>query len=276
MFKLFILFFVSTNLFAQVSRNFNKTMKPKYEFGAGFAYFKLANYPGSKNNSYKFIPFPLAIYRGEKLRADEDGTRAMLINSEWVELGMSGGFNFPIKTSENEVRDGMPDTGALVGFGPGLIFKLFKDNHQKLTGGLGLRINFEDGRFPYFAQRGWILEPNIRYWYKPNSDSSFTLYSGISLSIADSKYNSFYYSVADKYQTSKRKSYRAKSGLVDIAYSAYLNYDYSDKTSLFFGGVYSNLTSAANKRSPLLENQHNYSIGLGMTWLLTQSEEQVK
>ncbi len=275
-FFIFLFLFLPKKSYSHVSRNFNKITKPKYEMGAGFAYFRLANYPGAKNSSYKFIPFPIAIYRGDKLRADEDGTRARIINSKYLELGMSTGFNFPIKTSENEVRDGMPDTGALLGVGPGLIFKLLKNDHQKLTAGIGLRINYEDGKLPYFAERGWIIEPNIRYWYKPSSESRITLYTGISLSAADKKYNSFYYEVADIYQTDQRSAYSAKSGIVDMAYSLAINYDYSDKASLFLGGVYSNHTTAANKHSPLVENQHNFSMGIGMTWLFAQSEELVK
>jgi outer membrane protein len=273
---LLLLLLLSSSAWGQVSRNFNKTYKPMYEIGAGFAYFRVANYPGSKNNSYKFIPFPIAIYRGEKLRADEDGTRARFINSDWVELGMSGGFNFPIKTEDNEVRKGMPDTGALLGIGPAVIFKIFKNSHQKLNAGIGLRVNLEDGVFPYFAERGWIIEPTLRYWYKPSSESALTIFSGLSFSAADQKYNAFYYQVDTQYERPNRAAYSAKQGVVDMAYSLGITYDVSAKTSLFIGGVYSNLTTAANKDSPLLETQHNYSFGLGITWLFLESEQMVK
>lgn len=270
------IYIISSYASAQVSRNFNKIKKPKFEMGSGFAYFKIANYPGSKNSSYKFIPFPVVIYRGDKVRADEDGTRARFFNNKYIELGLSAGFNFPIKTSENNIREGMPDTEALIGLGPGLLFKILKNNNQKLTAGVGLRINYEGGKFPNFTEKGWILEPNIRYWYKPSAESLFTIYSGISLSVADKKYNSFYYGIENNYKTVTRDSYSAKAGLVDLAYSLAFNYDYSEKASLFLGVVYSNLTTASNKFSPLVEDEHNISIGLGMTWLFVESKEHVK
>lgn len=271
-----LILFLSFYANAQVSRNFNKSKKPKHELGAGFAYFRVVNYPGAKNSTYRFIPFPIFIYRGQKFRADEDGSRVRLIKSKYLELGFSGGFNFPIKTSQNEVRNGMPDTGALIGIGPALIYKILKTDHIKLTAGLGLRLNFEDGKFPFFAERGFIIEPNIRYWYKPSAYSKLTFFTGFSFSVADKKYNGFYYSVDDKYQTQDRSAYTAKSGMVDMAYSLGITVDYSSKVSLFIGGVYSNLTAAANKHSPLLENQHNYAIAFGMTWLFSASSELVE
>lgn len=273
-FVLIVLF--STNSIAQVSRNFNKSIKPLYELGGGFAYFCVPNYPGSKNNTFRLFPFPVAIYRGKLFRADEDGTRARLINSESLELGFSGGFNFPVKASDNEVREGMPDTEALVGLGPGLIFKIHKSTTQKLNAGLGLRANLEMGRFPSIVERGFLLEPYLRFWHKPSADGPITLFTSISFAIADQKYNDFFYGVEARYKTADREAYSSKVGIVDIAGSLGLTYDYNNKISLFLGAVYSNLTWAANKESPLVENQHNYIAVFGLTWLFAESEIMVQ
>lgn len=272
----FFLLLFSTYSIGLVSRNFNKKIKPLYEVGGGFAYFSTANYPGSKNNTVRFIPFPIVIFRGNYLRADEDGTRARFLNSEKLELGFSGGFNFPVTAKDNQIRQGMPDTEALLGVGPGLIYKIYKSSNQKLNAGLGLRINLEMGQFPMITERGVIAEPYLRYWYKPNADSSMTLFTSLSLSYADKKYNDFFYRVDQAYVTSDRSAFDAKEGLVDIAYSLGVTYDFKNKISFFLGGVYSNLTLASNKDSPLVENQHNYAAVFGMTWLFSESNIMVE
>jgi outer membrane scaffolding protein for murein synthesis (MipA/OmpV family) len=269
---------LSANSVAQVSRNFNKKKKPLYELGAGLITLNIPNYPGAGSNTPRYIPVPLVIYRGDLFRQDEDGSRLRLINSDVFELGMSGGFNFQIDSDENKSRKGMPDTDTLFGIGPGIIVRLLKgDPLNKLTLGLGLRINLAFGNdFFFVKEQGWIIEPNIRYWRKFSKDSAFSLFSGLSMSYGDKKYNQFFYQVNDRYKTSSRDSYDAKEGVVDIAGSIGGGYDFSDKGSVFLGLFQSNLTTAANKSSPLVEEQVNTGIVAGFTWLFFQSKDLVE
>jgi outer membrane scaffolding protein for murein synthesis (MipA/OmpV family) len=261
---------------AQVSRNFNKTQKPKYEIGGGFAYFNMPNYPGSKGSRLRFIPFPIVIYRGNTLRADEDGTRARIIKDEAFEFGFSGGFNFPITKEDNEIRKGMEDTGALIGFGPALIFNLLKTETKKLISGIGLRVNYEAKSTSDINNQGWIIEPYLRYLYKPSAESQFTFLSSINISYADEKYNSFFYGVESYEATHTRSEFKAKEGLVDITTFLGLTYDTKKSLSLFVGGLYSNLAVSRNRESDLLEKKHNFGIGIGLTWLFIQSDQLVK
>ncbi len=272
--SLFFLFSISS--FSQVARNVGKKKKPKYELGAGFISLSTSNYPGAKKSTTRFIPFPWFIYRGEFLRADEEGTRAKLIDNENLELGMSGGFNFPIDSSENEAREGMPNSDAIFGIGPGLIYR-FKNNSKtyNFTLGLGLRVNYAVGYLDQIKEQGWIIEPNIRYWYKPSVDSNWTIFSSLSYSAADKKYNKTFYQVDSEYETSKRRAYDAKAGTVDIAATLGLAYDFSKKAGFFMGVNYSNLSTAANKRSSLVEEEHNINIIFGCSWLLYESDELV-
>lgn len=261
---------------AQVSRNFNKKIKPLYEIGGGFAYFTVPNYPGSKNSSFRFIPFPLAIYRGNVLRADEDGARARLMNSKVYELGFSGGFNFPIKSSENNIREGMPDTDALVGLGPAIIFKLRKTPTQKINAAVAFRSNFEFKNMDHVTERGILIEPYIRFWLKSSPKSPLTYFTSVSFGYADSKYNSFFYSVPFEFKSNVRGQYRAKAGIVDTSVALALNYDFSQKVSIFTGIAHSTLAYSANNKSPLIESSENYIALFGLTWLFEESQIMVQ
>lgn len=263
--------------FSQVSRNFNKSTKPKYEIGLGAIRLDVPNYPGSANSTPRVIPFPLFIYRGDFIRADEEGTRARFFENEYVELGFSGGFNFPINSDQNKARKGMPDTDALFGFGPGIIHRMLKnDPLQRMNFGLNLRVNVSTDFKDSLNYQGLIIEPYLRYWKKLSPDSRFTIFSGLSVSFSDQKYADFFYTVDQQYVTSTRSRYDASSGLIDLAASLGVSVDLSDQAGLFMGAFYSNLTLAANKESSLVEEQHNLGTIIGLTWLFFESTEMVK
>lgn len=275
--SLVLIFACSLNSFAQLSRNFDKELKPLYELGGGAAALNIPNYPGAASNTLRLLPFPFVVYRGDFLRSDEEGTRARFLNSELFELGMSGGFNYPIDSNANKARKGMPNTDALVGLGPGVIIRLLDgDSLNKLTIGLGVRTNFAIGNGLSIRNEGWIIEPNIRFWRRLNKDSGLSFFSSLSTSYGDKKYNQFFYQVDSEYQTNDRKKYDAKEGMVDIAFSFGSSYDFSNKLSIFAGLFQSNLTISANRDSPLVEEQINTGFALGFSWLFYESDELVK
>ena len=267
---------LNVDLFAQVSRHFNKEKKPKYELGAGLINLNIPNYPGASANTPRYVPFPWFIYRGDFLRSDEEGTRAKFIDSEAFELGLSGGFNFAIKSEENEARRGMDDKDALVGIGPNILIRILKKNPlHRLTFGVGLRVNYAT-RALSFKNEGWVIEPKLRYWRKFSKEGKLTFFSGITASFGDQKYNAFFYDVDEEYVNADRAAYRSREGLVDITGSMGIGYDFSKKASVFAGTFYSNLSLAANKDSFLVEEEHNSGLIVGFAWLFYESNELVK
>tara|TARA_Y100000780_G_scaffold232581_2_gene267405 strand:+ start:18644 stop:19207 length:564 start_codon:yes stop_codon:yes gene_type:complete len=181
---------------------------------------------------------------------------------------VSGGFNFPIKSEENEARNGMPDTDALLGFGPGLIFRYpTEDKLTRLTFGLGLRVNYSVAPGLHFKEQGFVAEPNVKLWHRPSSDSRFTLFSRFSVAFADAKYNDFFYGIEEEFKTEQRKAFDAKSGVVDIGGSLGFSMELTKHLFLFTSGFYSNLTLAANRKSDLVETQHNTGFIFGLSWM---------
>ena len=265
---LLVAFFTQTLVHAQISRNFNQKEKPIYELGAGTIGLSVPNYPGAKSSTFRTIPFPWVIYRGEFLKADEEGNRLQFLKNDHFEIGFSGGFNFPIDSDDNDARNGMPNTDALIGIGPGLIYRLpTMTNLQRFTFGLGIRSNFAANSNGRLKEHGIIIEPNLRYWVKTSRVSPLTLFGSFSLSLADQNYHSFFYDVESEYKTTDRDEYKSKAGIVDIAASLGLTVDLSKKASMFTGLTYSNLTLSANKKSDLVESQHNIGYVIGFAWM---------
>jgi len=172
---LFTLLFASDIAYSQVSRNFTKKNQPLYEIGAGIISLEVPNYPGAGTSTRRTIPFPWLIYRGKIIRADEEGSRLKLLSSERFEVGFSGGFNFPIESDKNKARKGMPDTDALLGLGPALLYRIpLASKLHRLTLGLGLRVNFSTTTtLSDMTEQGYVVEPSVRYWFKFSEGSRF-------------------------------------------------------------------------------------------------------
>ena len=82
---------------------------PLWEAGAGFGVLSFPDYRGSDQSRTRPIPVPYLIYRGEIFKADRDGVRGKLFDSERLELNVSAGASFPVSSSDNEARRGMAD-----------------------------------------------------------------------------------------------------------------------------------------------------------------------
>ena len=269
LFSLFLLLF-SLAASPQVSRNFTKKDQPLYEIGAGVISLEVPNYPGAASSTRRTIPFPWIIYRGEVIRADEEGSRLKFFGSERFEVGFSGGFNFPIESDKNRARKGMPDTDALLGLGPSLLYRLpLGSRLHRLTLGLGTRVNYAvRDDFSRMQHQGHIVEPSARYWFKISEASAFTFFSTLSASAADEKYNAFFYEVDSRFATSQRPAYSARAGLVDTALSLGVSAEASRRLTIFAGIFHANLSLAANKNSPLLEDEQNTAYAVGLSWML--------
>lgn len=266
-----LLLFRVAQVHAQISRNFTKKDQPTYELGAGAILLNLPDYPGASSSTTRVIPFPWLIYRGDYLKADEEGSRLQIFKSDNFELGASGGFNFPIDSNSNSARKGMPDTDTLVGAGPALLYRYpFKTKLQRLTFGLGARISFSVSKEGHIVEQGFVLEPSARYWIKPQENSPFVFFASFSFSLADEKFNDFFYQVDQEFATNEREAFDAKAGFGDITTSLGLSWEATRKISLFFGGFYGNLSLAANKSSPLVEEEHNLGYVFGLSALFCE------
>ena len=70
--------------------------KPLWEAGIGVASVSFPAYRGSDQRHNFLLPTPYFVYRGEFLKADRDGVRAQLFDSDRAELTVSAALSPPI------------------------------------------------------------------------------------------------------------------------------------------------------------------------------------
>ncbi len=263
---------------AQVSQNLLSEAPPQYEIGAGLIALNVPDYSGSKNTRIRVVPFPYYIYRGEYLRADDEGTRARLISSKRHEVGLSFGFNFPVNSEGNSARAGMPNLDGIVAIGPRLLFRFLTDKpNQKLNLSFATRAVFSS-KFSFnnlFRAEGYSLEPTLNYWYQWQR-SQLTLFSTLSFEFGSARYNQFFYNVSPQFQTATRPQFHARSGLVERSMSIGLGHRINNRLFIFGGTSWRNLAWAANRHSPLVETEDNFTFITGLVWTFFESRQKVK
>ena len=242
---------------AQVSSNFLDETQPRHELGFILIGLQTPFYPGAKQSKFRFFPFPFGIYRGDVLRADDEGTRARLINPTSYELGISLDFNFPVDSEDTNLRKGMPSLDSVIQIGPRFLYRFLTDNPlQKLNLSLAVRGAASTNFKSRFTGRGIAFEPQVSFWNRwPGIETTF--FSYFSLSISSSELNSYFYDVDNSYVNTQRSPYTAKAGLIETTLGMGFQRNITDRISAFTAGSYRNLNWSANKDSPLVETKDN-------------------
>ena len=100
--------------------------QPLWELGLGAGWLQLPHYRGSDQNHQWLLPVPYAVYRGEIFRANRDGARAVLLDSERLDVDISTALSAPIRSRGNRARAGMPNLAPTFELGPNVNFNLAK------------------------------------------------------------------------------------------------------------------------------------------------------
>ena len=247
--------------------------RPLWELGLGVAGLRLPDYPGSDQSRYYLLPLPYVVYRGTWLKADRDGARALLFDSQRVKVDVSVAASTPTRSNRNEAREGMPNLSGTFELGPNLNLTLASSPQArwKLDLRLPLRGAVTIERSPTFV--GTTFSPNL------NLDIG-GIGGGWNLGMltgpvfADHRFHRHYYGVDAAYATPERPAYRAHGG--------YAGWRALAATSRRFGNAwvgafvrYDNLRGAAFDASPLLRRTSAVTFGLGVSWILATSSELV-
>jgi hypothetical protein len=103
---------------------------PLWEAGLGVAAVSFPAYRGSDQRNCFVLPSPFFVYRGEFLKADRDGVRAELFDSERAELTLSVALSPPAASKDIRARAGMPDLRANFEIGPQLNLTLWQTDDR--------------------------------------------------------------------------------------------------------------------------------------------------
>lgn len=272
---LVLLFLIPSSLLAQATGSMLRDELPLWEAGLGVIGASVPDYPGAGHSTFHTVPIPTFIYRGKRVRADEDGgIRARFYKSDNWEFDLSLGGSLPANSDENAERKNMPDLDTMVEVGPTFIWKIIKptkENPHKLILSVPIRLAISSD-LKHWNSRGLTFNPILVYMRERVFLENMTFIVGLDTRYASDTMMDYFYSVAPEYSTNVRPTYEAKRGYMGTSLALGFSYILNDRYSFFTGVYHSSLHGASNEDSPLLVKKNNTAMAVGMVWWFWQSE----
>jgi MipA family protein len=250
---------------------------PKWEFGLGGLMYSLPDYRGADHQSTGVLPIPYFYYRGDVLKADRGGVRGELYESDRLDLEISLNGGVPVSSDKNEARRGMADLDPTLEVGPQGILRIIGKplDVSRLDLRLPVRqvIGMEfGGKHSALHNAGLVFTPALNYSHTPRNAWHFGAQAG--LYFATKRYHQYLYGVGQEYATSSRPAYEAKGGYGGWQVTTSLSRRFN---KIFVGGFVraSSVNGATFDDSPLVRRKYNYSAGIGISWVFSESAERV-
>ncbi len=243
--------------------------QPLWELGLGAAWLHLPHYRGSDQSHDWLLPVPYGVYRGKILRANRDGARAVLLDSERFDFDVSVSGTAPTKSSDNRARAGMADLPATVEIGPNLNSTLARGERWKVDLRLPMNAVFTVQRHAQFI--GWTASPVLNVDWRV---AGWNLGAQAGPRWASQRYHAFYYGVGAADATASRPAYSARSGAAGWRFTTGASRRIGD----WWLGAFVRADSVAGasfEDSPLVKQRHNLTYGLALSWVIQSSNERV-
>ena len=250
--------------------------RPLWEFGLGATALRLPDYRGSDESRSYVYPLPYLVYRGERVRVDRQGARAVLLESQRVELDFSAYATPPVDSSKNQARQGMSDLDPTLEMGPQLNFMLARDPAKdwRLDLRLPLRAVIATD-FQHVRRAGYVLYPHLNLNLRPEVFAgkwNVGLQAGPLF--ATREYHRYFYGVDPQFATAQRPAYEASGGYSGALALATLSRRIG---KLWMGGFvrYDRLQGASFENSPLVKQSHSVMAGFAFAWVFAESGRRV-
>ncbi|GIZ52564.1 MipA/OmpV family protein [Noviherbaspirillum aridicola] len=249
---------------------------PLWEVGAGVGALVLPEYRGSDQERAFVLPTPYFVYRGEHLKADRNGVRAELLDSERVDISLSLNATLPVSSDDNEARRGMPDLRPTVEMGGNASINLWKSANGKTR--LDLRLPLRAAVTVESSPKhiGWVFSPNLNIDIEdPAGFSGWRLGMLAGPLFSTRKYNAYFYSVSPAQALPDRPAYSASGGYSGTQFTTAL----SKRFPRYWVGAflrYDNLRGASFEDSPLVLKHQSVAAGVAINWIFGESSQRVE
>lgn len=271
--------FLSLNIQGQITKSLEGQARPLWEAGAGAVGAIVPAYPGSEDTNNFFIPFPTFFYRGDVVRADEEGgMRGRFLKKETYEINLSIGGSLPANSKDVAARQGMPDLKTMAEFGPGLLATLWKhrgDVNYKLGLNIPLRTAFTVDLWE-LKERGLVFNPLIYFITEGLIGDGIFTFTSLSTVFASHRFHKVFYEVEPQFATASRPAYGVDSGYISTTLSQGFSKQLFNQMNIFIGVTYTSLKGNANKQSPLFKKDYNMAAALGFVWWFYESDSKEK
>ena len=249
--------------------------EPLWEAGIGLTALDFPDYRGSSQSRAYVLPFPYFVYRGDFLRQDRRGLRGVFLENDRFDVNLSMGASLPVDSSRDHVREGMPNLRPTVEFGPSVAAALWEaaDHKARLELRLPLRATVTVESHPRFI--GGQFSPHVNLdVVDPAGHDGWNLGLLAGPVFTDRRYNRYFYEVQDAFATPERPGYTTGGGYGGMQFIAALSKRYP---RFWIGGFarYDTLSGAAFEQSPLVTSKHYFAAGIGISWIIRESERRV-
>lgn len=247
---------------------------PLWEIGLGVAGLYLPDYRGADRARGYALPFPVVFYRGERVRADRDGLRGRLFDSDRIELDLSLGGALPVRSERSDARRGMPALDPVLELGPSLVVRLARsaDRRREVELRLPVRAAYAvDGRGLHGV--GAVFAPQLHaFWRDPAWGWSVGASTGPMY--ASRAFLQYVYGVEPAYVTPDRPAYSARGGYAGAHFT--LTADRRRGALRLFAFVRAEtLSGAVYAASPLVGRSTHVLAGFGVGAVLAESSRRV-
>lgn len=248
------------------------TERPLWELGAGIGGLSLPHYRGSDQQHTYVLPIPYFVYRGKILKADREGTRAVLFESDRVDFDISVSGAPPTRSKDNEARRGMADLKPTFEIGPNLNLTLERGPAWKLDFRVPLHGVVTVESNPRFV--GWNATPKLNLDLVNVGGSGWNLGMLGAVEFATRNHNGRIYDVSAADVLPDRPLYRAGGGYSGMHLTLALSKRYESMWAGFYTRV-DRIDGARFEDSPLVRQRGNVSVGFALSWVFATSATMV-
>ncbi len=250
--------------------------EPLWEIGAVGGGGWLPDYPAAGQNHWNGIALPYAIYRGDFLQLGERGiVRGLFLDLRHFELDLSADAAFPVNSSDNRAREGMPDLDTLFEIGPKLIYKFLpRGSGQELDLSLAARAVLSTDIVNWRYQ-GFVINPGLTWRDERFLDGDLSLVAGVNPLFGFDGLDRYFYRVSPGDARPDRPAYKADPGYIGTEMTLGVSWSPFERVRLFGGIVPGYYKGSANEDSPLYRDNFTIAVGGGLRVSLFQSERRV-
>ena len=250
--------------------------EPLWEIGVIGGGGYLPDYPAASQNHWRGIGLPYAIYRGDFLQVGERGiVRGLFLDLRRFEFDISADASFPVSSSDNKARQGMPDLDTLFELGPKLIYKFLpRGSGHELDLSVATRAVLSTDLVNWRYQ-GFVVNPGLTYRDERFLDGDLRLVASLNPLFGFDGLNRYFYQVKPRYARSDRPQYDADDGYIGTELTLGASWSPFERVRLFGGIVPGYYKGSANENSPLYRDDFTIAVGGGLRVALFQSERRV-
>jgi outer membrane scaffolding protein for murein synthesis (MipA/OmpV family) len=243
--------------------------QPLWEAGVGVGVLRLPHYRGSDQSHTWVLPVPYFVYRGEFLRADREGARAVLLDAERLDVDISLAATAPTRSRDNRARAGMPDLSPTFEIGPNVNYTLARGAQWRLQARAPVRAAFTLESGPDMI--GWLATPNLNLDLRVQGWNVGVLTGPV---FGTRRMNGYFYDVAPEFATASRPAYRAPGGYAGWRLVSGVSRRIGD----FWLGAFvagDSVDGARFDDSPLVRKRGTLAFGVALSWVFAQSGQRV-